>query len=177
MVFLNTVQLHQPQDSRRVTLGPAVFQNVPHPNTFLVQIPGDQNCPVTSQRLLLGAHDRNLKSLHAGKQALNPSPEDRSLCNQRVLGTPIAIASWVARTGAQFMPQKNVLDPRIPQHAGQFLAIELRIETAVRLRAHVSNRCNAMLPQESDQSPNRSIRMSDCINSSIHQKVWINPSF
>jgi len=49
---------------------------MPDDDVIALQMPADQNHPVTGERVLLGAHQRYALGLHGLPQPANPLPED-----------------------------------------------------------------------------------------------------
>jgi hypothetical protein len=176
MVFLNTVQSQQAEQQGVMIFQASIFEDVPHPNTFFVQVSRNQDRAMTAERLLLGTQNCESKILHSRQQALDSTLKQRRLCDQRVLRPAVAVAGAIFRTRSQFLAQKKIFPPGILKSARQRLAIELRIKATVRPGPDVGDGGNAMLVKERQKTLARDIRMSDGINDSRHGETRMTPA-
>src|SRR5579863_2534922 len=130
---------------------PAVSVNVLDIETKIGEIPGDQNCTMTFKRFLLGTHQRDPIFFHPFLYAVQTLSEKIGVRQAFILDLAILVACRVFAARAEFRAQKDVSNAAFPQGLFQFLAVELRVHPAVRLRAYVARRRNAMPRKKTDE--------------------------
>jgi hypothetical protein len=68
---------------------------------------------------------------------------------------------------AELFPKKQVPDASLPKGTLEGLAVELGSDARVRVRPHVRNELNPLVPQERRERLKRVVRVPDCPDSSL----------
>ena len=145
-------------------------KNVPDRYPLHRQLASDQYRPMARQRLPFRAKQRQAILFHAVTHAFEPFLEDRRASKPVELHLILDITREVQRPRAQLFSKKNVSDARRFQGSSEYLPVELRMHSAVGLRAHVGNGRNPMAFYRQQKIFQRTIRVADGVERFIHGK-------
>jgi hypothetical protein len=133
-----------------------------------MKIPGNQDCPVTSERLPFGTHESNLEFLDASADAGKSLFEAFRLGQSIVLNFAIDVATRIICSRTKFFTEVRIDDSGTFERVRQGLAIELGIGVAIGVGTHVCEGGDAMSTERREKRLEALVRMSDGINSTGH---------
>lgn len=154
-------KLQQPLFGIGMIFTGAVFQHVPDQHVVVAQMPADQDCAMTRQRVLFSAHKRDPVRRHAFSETVEPLLNNFFLSQALKLNLPVFVTGRIGASRPQFRPQIDIGYPLPDQLFFQCFTIELRCKTAVRAGTDIAHRIDAVHVQKLQKPFYGMNRMSD----------------
>ena len=157
----HTVLRKQPAHGVFVRFEVSVCQYVADGNALAVERVADEQRPVAVQGFLFRTHDRGAATVHCVGQATESVPKSTGTGGPLVADTAVLEAGRVVGTPAEFRAEIGVADAPRLERSREGLAVELRIEAAVRRRAYVGQSVDPMLCEQLKEEIKRMVGVPD----------------
>ena len=132
-----------------------VFKDVPDHDIIAAHMTADQDHPVTHDRVLLGAQERDAKLLDARSEPIKTLLEAFGSGHAIELDLAVHVAGWIVHARTQFTPEKHIGDPACLQCLLERFPIELRIILTVGRGPDIAHSGHRVLLEQRDQSLDR----------------------
>jgi|GEM_PF-4501013 len=131
-------------------------------NTVIGKNLADEQAAMARLRQALAAKKRDAMLPATAQQALNGHPECRLLSHAVIASVAMLVVLPLLRwPTAELVAEEEVARASSAESYVQFLAVELRRDARVRVRAHVHNNLDSLGAQELGKSLERVVRMPD----------------
>lgn len=138
-----------------MTFNGSVAQDVPDFRAARDEARRDKKRAVAVEGFGFRAHQRDVHFRPARERALDPAFEESGSGEALIAHLAVHMTLRVFRPRAELFAEKDILNPGARKRIAQRLAIELRIDAAVRRRAHVRHRLDAGNGEQREEAVNR----------------------
>jgi hypothetical protein len=140
----------------------AVAPDVENGCPALAERPRHPDTPMTLSRIFLGAQQADGLGSSARHQPLDAALKPRCCCHLLVRSKSLCQGYDLAKlSSTKLLPHEEVPEPGVRYNGLEVLAVELVGEARIRLRAHVDQDGDAVLPEQGDQPICMVVRVAD----------------
>jgi hypothetical protein len=127
-----------------------------------------QDGAVACKWLLFSTHKRNTILLSAFLESIHAITKEISPRKSVVLNFSVVVTGGIFAPRSELPAEEYISNVMIAQGRLQVFPVELRVGTAVGLRAHIAKSCNTVQLQEGKEVLQSVRGMSDCENCLLH---------
>ncbi len=151
----------QPGHRVRMRLKPSVGQDMRNIDSSPIEFVSDEKRPMAVKRFLLRAHQCDAVLLRTAHDPLQAVAKLRCAREAVITNAAVFVTGWIVGSPTQLAPEICIFDTRSLERSGKPLAIEMRIEAAVRRGTHIRKGGHAVSGQKIEKDLRRMAGMTD----------------